>query len=218
MTRLTSLAHLLRRRLFWHRRLLAALAAALCVSCCLRALAPAPARTVPVVVAAHQLPGGTLLTAADLTVRQVPADVAPDRAVADPAALSGRLLAAPLPTGSVLTELSVVSPALASAAPGKVLSPVRIPDADLVALLRVGDRVDVVAPASAAGPTGAAGARVVARDARVVAIPAPVPTSSSGLPGPSQSRGSLVVLEVSASEATAVLGLAAEGRASILIR
>jgi hypothetical protein len=68
---------------------------------------------------------------------------------------------------------------MAAAYPDAVAVPLRLPDAGMAALLRVGDRIDLVA----ADPQGSV-ARVVATDLAVVALPAPDDdTASSGVPG-----------------------------------
>ncbi|MGW0467003.1 hypothetical protein ACWDX6_17250 [Streptomyces sp. NPDC003027] len=78
-----------------------------------------------------------------------------------------------------------------------VSAPVRIADAAAVALLRPGDRVDVIAaPDSAAGEAGKP--RVVATAARVADVPRPGGARPDG--------GALVVLSVPRSTATALAG------------
>ncbi|MCW2792592.1 MAG: hypothetical protein JWO76_1690, partial [Nocardioides sp.] len=78
----------------------------------------------------------------------------------------GRTLAAPLRRGEPLTDVRLVGPALAEGHPGVTAVPVRLPDAGSVDLLRVGDRIDLVA----ADPQGS-GAEVVAAGVPVLAIP-----------------------------------------------
>lgn len=210
MQPLVSLLARLRRAVWWHRRALAALSAAACLLCCLRVLSPTPPPTVPVVVATVPLAGGTTLTTAHVRVRHVPADIAPASAIADPGSLTGRTLAAPVPEGAILTEVSVVSPALAAAAPGRVLTPVRVADADVVSLVRVGDRVDVVSIAEGRST-------IVATHARIVAIPRPT-SADRGALAPSAGRsGTLIVLDVSREEAAILLGVQASGRIDIVL-
>jgi hypothetical protein len=80
----------------------------------------------------------------------------------------GRTLAAPIRRGEPVTDVRLVAPALAAGYPGRVAMPVRIADADMVALLRVGDRVDLVAADPRAGT-----ATYAAVDLPVVALPVP---------------------------------------------
>ncbi|MGW1407286.1 hypothetical protein [Streptomyces sp. NPDC002403] len=77
-----------------------------------------------------------------------------------------------------------------------VSAPVRIADAGAVRLLRPGDRVDVIA--SGEGGTGA-GARVLARGARVAEVP-------QGPAEVSAQDGALIVLSVPRDTATALAG------------
>src|ERR671917_2572525 len=151
-----------RRAVSWHRRKLAMLAVLAAVLTGLAAAAPEGPPTVTVIRTAAPLEGGTRLGPDDLEVAQMVAADAPDDLVADPAALTGRTLAAPVPRGQVLTERAVVS---ARASPGRVLAPLRLADAEVAALLRAGDVVDVLAAdpqaedAFVAGGGGPAGAR-----------------------------------------------------------
>jgi hypothetical protein len=70
-------------------------------------------------------------------------------------------------------------PELTAGQPGLTAVPVRLPDPGMVALLDVGDRIDLVATDPQEG-----GASVVAADVPVLAIPAADDqTSASGLPG-----------------------------------
>jgi pilus assembly protein CpaB len=149
----------------------------------LAAAVPEGPPTLTVVRAATALEGGTPLRADDLEVGQVAAADAPDEVVSDPAALVGRTLAAPVPRGQVLTGRAVVS---ARASPGRVLAPLRLADAEVTALLRAGDLVDVLA----ADPE-AEQAFVAGRGVRVVTVPAPADPGSG--PDPA---GALVLVEV----------------------
>ncbi|MEU9089779.1 hypothetical protein [Streptomyces sp. NPDC048428] len=72
-------------------------------------------------------------------------------------------------------------------------APVRIADAETVRLLRLGDRVDVIASEGAGG-----GSRVLAKGARVTQVPA----STEG----SAENGALIVLSVPRATATALAG------------
>ncbi|UFN46514.1 CpaB family protein [Nocardioides okcheonensis] len=110
---------------------------------------------------------------------------------------AGRVLAAPLASGEVLTEARVVGPGLARAQPGETVLPVRLPDPGMAALLRPGDEVDLVATDPGTGET-----RVVARDVRVLSGTADVPEAPTG------QGGALVVVGVSAAEAVDVTSAA----------
>lgn len=184
--RLRAVRHQLRRR----RRLIAAGLAAAAVTAALHALAPPPAPSVAVLVAAHDLPAGTTLTPDDLVARDFPEPLVPSGAAT---AGAGRVLAAPLSSGEVLTDARVVGPGLAEAQPGETVLPVRLPDPGMAALLRPGDEVDLVATDPGTGES-----RVVARDVRVLTGTADVPEAPAG------QGGALVVVGLSATEAVSV--------------
>ena len=189
--RIRAVRHQLRRR----RRLIAALLAAGAVLAGLRTVArPAPA-TVEVLVAARDLPSGTVLAGDDVVARAFPVDLAPAAASGQAA---GRVLAAAVRRGEVLTDVRLVGPALTDAVPGETVLPVRLPDAGMATLLRPGDEVDLVATDPGTGETS-----VVASDVTVLATPAGVPDGPAGGAG-----GALVVVSASATEAIAVASAA----------
>jgi pilus assembly protein CpaB len=153
------------------------------------ALRPAPTAgtppvTVPVVVAAADLRPGTALTPADVRAASFPAALAPAGATRDPAALSGRVLAAGVRRGEPLTDVRLVGGGLTALLPaGQVAAAIRPADLAVTALVRPGDRVDVLAAAGdgAGGPPAADGARPVAEGALVLAVPS-APGGADGTP------------------------------------
>jgi Flp pilus assembly protein CpaB len=184
-----------RRAVRLRRRLLAAGLAAGAVALGLGVVAPAPPPTTPVVLAAANLTGGGVLGPADLAVRRFPPAAVPAGAAHAPARWVGRTLAAPMRAGEPVTDVRVVGPGLVAAyAPGTVAAPVRIADADSVALTRVGDRVDVIAP----DPRGQLSPTLAVGNAPVVAIPAVDDELGSS------TAGALVVLAVSPTDAQRV--------------
>jgi Flp pilus assembly protein CpaB len=178
------------RRVLARRRPLAALCAALAVLTAVEAASEEPDPTVEVLVAAADLPGGTTLVGQDLTVVRFREDTLPTGTVASAGDAVGRVLAAPLRRGEPLTDLRLVAPGLLEGYPGLVATPVRLADAASVAMLRVGDRIDLVA----ADPEGRA-ARAVARGAPVVALPRSASLDRDLEPG------GLVVVAVSEQQA-----------------
>jgi Flp pilus assembly protein CpaB len=183
----------IRRAILRRRRLLAALLTATAAVAALRVTTPAPDPTVPVVVAAHDLHAGARLADDDVTTVRFRPGSEPDGLVEAPA---GRILATSLRRGEPVTDARLLGPALADGHAGMVATPVRIPDASVAALLRVGDRVDVLAADPQGGPTD-----VVATAALVLALPAPVDDAvADALPG------RLVVLGLDAAEVAAVAG------------
>ncbi len=166
----------LRRAVLLRRRWLAAVCAGVAVAAGLQAVSPEPPETVLVSAAARDLPSGALLQADDLVELALPPAAVPaglvQRAV-------GRVLAAPMRRGEVLTDARLMAPGLLAGYPGLLAVPVRLPDPGVRELLRVGDLIDLVAVDPAGG-----GTRVVARRAVVLALPDPtVETSASGLAG-----------------------------------
>ncbi|MDR7252179.1 Flp pilus assembly protein CpaB [Nocardioides sp. BE266] len=189
--RIRALRHQLRRR----RRWIAAVLVAAATLGALRTLAPPAPETVQVMVAARDLPSGTLLDRDDVVARAYPADLAPSAAAAAPV---GRVLAGPLASGEVLTEAGVLGPGLADAAAGQTVLPVRLPDAGMATLLRAGDEVDLMATDPSTGST-----YVVARDVVVLSTPTGVPEGPTGGSG-----GALVVVGASADAAVKITSAA----------
>ncbi len=122
---------------------------------------------VRVTVAATDLPPGTVLTAADLSVAHYPAKSVPAGTTPDPPPMVGRVLAGPVRAGEPLTDVRLVGAGLTALLPdGQVAAPVRLADLAVAELVRAGDRVDVLAT-----PPEAATAEVVAASALVLAVP-----------------------------------------------
>jgi pilus assembly protein CpaB len=130
---------------------------------------PGGPATVRVVVAGVDLPAGTVLADQHLAVTRLPADAVPAGVQPQPAGLLGRVLAGAVRAGEPLTDARLVGPGLtALLPPGQVAAPVRIADLAVAALVRTGDRVDVLA-----APPDAEQAEVVAAGALVLAAPGP---------------------------------------------
>lgn len=97
-------------------------------------------------VAAHDLPAGHTLTPSDLRSVTRPSNETPPARLASG---TGLVLATPLRTGEILTDARVLGPGLlAGQAPGTVAVPVRLGDSAASAIVRAGDRVDVLVSAS----------------------------------------------------------------------
>ncbi len=186
-------ARAVRRTVLRRRRPLAALLAAVAVAAGLTATRAGPPASVEVRVAAHDLPAGEVLGAGDLTAVDLPPDAVPSGLAGDAV---GRVLAAPVSRGEPLTEARLVGEALTAGRPELTALPVRLPDAGMVDLLRVGDVVDLVAADPQAGST-----EVVATAARVLALPA-----ADDVTGPTGLPGRLVVVGVSRPEVAGVAG------------
>ncbi|MET0837510.1 MAG: SAF domain-containing protein, partial [Marmoricola sp.] len=184
-----------RRRVLLHRRVLAALTAGAAVLVGLQAAAPPPPQTVAVWTARRDLAGGSVLRPGDLVVADFTPETVPSGAIRDPRAVVGRTLAAPLTRGEPLTRVRTLARGLLRGYPGTTAVPLRITDAAVVDLLRVGDRVSLVV----ADPDGRQEPAQLARDVAVVAIPE-VRESGLGTGTP----GRLVIAAVPSGEASAV--------------
>ena len=140
------------------------------------AQAPAAAvgATEHVVVAARDLAAGTELAAADLRIVSMPVGIVPSGSSPRAAGLIGRIAAGAIRRGEALTDARVVGPGLAAGlgAGESAAVPVRIADPDAAALVRVGDRVDVLGtPVAPDGTQATAGETVaVASAVRVLAV------------------------------------------------
>lgn len=208
MSRLTLLRRRARRVVLARRRLLAGSAAAVAVAAGLQAAADPPVPKTFVVTAARDLGSGTVVGAGDL--RRVAFDPASvPSGVLREAEVVGRTTAAPVRAGEPITDVRLVSGSLLDAYPGMVAAPVRIGDPGAVALLEVGDVIDVLA----ADPRGSADAVLVADDAPVIALPRGSDTglAQGGL------VGALVVLAVPEETAQDVAAAGTRGFLSLVL-
>jgi Flp pilus assembly protein CpaB len=195
----------LRRTVLARRRPLAALCVGVAVVAGIQAARPAAPPTRVVRVAAHDLVSGAVLAPDDLVARRFPTAVAPVGSATDPV---GRTLAAPVRAGEPITDVRLVAPSLLAGYPGRVALPVRVADADAAALLRVGDRVGLVAADPRRGT-----AAYVAVDVPVLALPATVADAG----GPAPLSGRLVVVAAFPSEVDRIAGAAATSLLSVVI-
>jgi pilus assembly protein CpaB len=132
---------------------------------------PTPARagpgSVPVVVAARDLPPGSVLRSADVTRARWPPGAVPDGVATAPGQLEGRRLAGAVRRGEPLTDVRLVGTRVTDLLPpGLVVAPLRLADLAVSDLVSAGDRVDVLAAAPEAEHAG-----VVAPGALVLAAP-----------------------------------------------
>lgn len=181
----------LRRRTLVHRRLLGSGCAAVVVWLVVQSAAGPPPATESVWTASHDLATGTVLTAHDLhRTRFAPGSV-PAAAVSSLGEVVGRTLATPLGTGEPITPAHLTGTERLDGYPGREAVAVRIPDADVVALLTPGQRVALVAT----DPQGGRPPERLAPDAAVLAVP-----RLSRDAAPSTLTGRLVVFAVPAAE------------------
>ena len=189
-----------RLRLFAYRfrRPLAAASAAFAVLLLASTLRPASPPTLPVVVAASDLPAGSLLSHDDLAVIDVPIDYAAPGALSDIATATGRTIAVGMVAGEAVSESRLL--ATSGRIDGLLTVHVRLADAEVAGLLEPGSAIDLVQLAGDAEP------RVVAEAVRVVTVPRR--TDSPGWGGTTRSAGSLIVV---ATDRRTAITLAAAG-------
>lgn len=131
----------------WPRLLVAGTCVLLAASSALggRGHPPPQAHTAAVVVAAHDLPAGRVLTAHDVAVARWPVALRPAGARGDPGILLGRRLAGPVTAREPITPARVVGADLAAGLPADlVAAPVVLADQHAADLIRPGNRIDLL--------------------------------------------------------------------------
>jgi pilus assembly protein CpaB len=196
------------------RRVRTGLAITLLLIAALGALPPPGGRTsgvppagIAVPVAARDLPGGAVLHPGDVRTARLPGGTVPAGVLPSVPDAVGRTLAGAVRRGEPLTDARVVGPGLAALAggPGFVAVPVRLVDPGVAALLRPGDRADLVA----VGPSG--GGSVIVAGAPVLAVPAGQVEGDTG-------DGALVVFAVPGYLATRLSSSALTDRLTATLR
>jgi pilus assembly protein CpaB len=203
-----------------YRRLIRAGAIAVVVAIAISRLAPNPAVTSTVVVAARDLPAGEVLTTADLRTIDLPPATVPVGVVTDLAAVVGSQLSGPLRRNEQLTDVRLNDGVLRRPAPGLVSTPVRLADSQAALLLVPGQRIDVLAASTAtdAGAAPITAASIVAADVMVVAIPiASTPPGATEAIGDVGVEGTLVVLATSAAQARQLAQAEVSSRLSAVV-
>ncbi|HRW18133.1 MAG TPA: SAF domain-containing protein [Dermatophilaceae bacterium] len=115
-------------------------------------LLPAPIVIgVPAVVASRDLPAGHRLVAADLVVRQVDPAMVPAAPLPAADSLIGRTVTGPVGAGELVTASRVLGPGVLAGRPsGEVAVGVALADPTMLAVLRPGDRVRLLAAGTGA--------------------------------------------------------------------
>ncbi len=210
---LRTLARRSSRLIFRHRRVVAALLAAMAVAFAVSAVAPTPPARVSVLAATRDLPAGVALSTDDVGPRDVPPELVPAGALRPGDDVAGRLIAGPVDRGELLTARRLVSPSLLHGLTAEaVATPVRIADAGSVRLLRSGDSIDVLA-AGEGGDAAPGPADVVAEGVRVLAVPTEEEPGAARTDG-----GGLVVLATTPAQAAVLASAAVSARLSIVLR
>lgn len=183
------------------------LSAVLAVVALAMVASPPPEPTTEVVVAARALQGGTTLTTDDVRLERLPSRWLPPDAITDLSSVVGKVLVVGLSPPGVLTPSLVLGQR--STAPGRALVPVRLAETGVLALLRVGDTVDVIG-VGADGQTA-----VIASGARVAALPT---LADAGPLDANSPRGALIVLDVPAAQASSVSGASGQLGVGLVVR
>lgn len=183
----------LRRAIAARRRPLAAICAAAAVVSGISAARPPAPPTTPIVVSAHDLPAGHVLSDDDITTVAWPSADLPAGTLDADAPPLGRTIAAPMRAGEPMTDVRLLQPGLlADYPPGHVLTTIRTADPATAGVIHVGDTVDVVG----ADPQGRTPAVVLAREVPILSV------LEAAADGVTVSEGPVLVIAV--DEATAV--------------
>jgi len=201
-----------RRRLL--RRWLAAGLTAAAGGLAVATLAPPPARTAALLVAARDLPAGAPVLPGDVRAVRWPPGQLPDGVLRDVPA--GAVLGSPLRRGEPLTDARTAGPGVLSGQPpGTVAALVDVGSPAGLTGLTQGARVDVLARTDDPVTGAATGASRLAADVVVLALPAAA--GAGGLLGGSGSAAPTSVL-VAVDAATAAQLAAAAGRTVVVLR
>ncbi len=229
----TLVTHTLRR----HRRIVAAGCAATAVAIGLGSLAPAKPASARVIAAARDIAGGAVLKPDDVRWLTLPVVDKPAGALTTMSDVVGHAVAGPIRNGEALTDVRLVGGGptgvaaaaaadqadapLAPPGDGLVAAPVRLADVQAAELLRVGERVDVLAATaslsgSSSGSSTPTAATVVADDVQVLAIPTTPNGGDGGLDSPA-GDGALVVLGATPEQARALAQAQLSARLSAVV-
>lgn len=208
-----------------HRVLLAAICCGLATVSGVQALRPAPPPSAPVLVTTRTIAPGARLTADDVTLRAVATSVAPPAAFGDRSDAVGLTAVVSLPAGTALHPGVLSDGGVLSSAPdGTVVVPVTLADDGVAALLRPGDRVDLLTPGMAGTPADGPERTTsyLARRALVLPTPArrtPGDAAATGLLGGGADPPPVTLVAVDPAEAPDLSAIAGIGAVSaILVR
>ncbi|WP_245573442.1 SAF domain-containing protein [Amycolatopsis benzoatilytica] len=163
-------------------------------------------------VAAHDLPAGSVLRTADVRAVALPDHLRPAGSLSSADAVTGRLLSGAARSGEPITDVRLVGNSLpVSGEPGAVTVAVRIADSAVAELLQPGQRVDVIAGASTTNS-----ASVLARGAVVVTVRRSGESGGRSW-GPPQ-QGPLVLVAVPPQVATQVAASSLERPVAVTLR
>ncbi|GGM81093.1 hypothetical protein GCM10012275_59700 [Longimycelium tulufanense] len=189
------------------RRLLAGVLVLLAAVLAVRPAIGKPPDRETALIAARDLPPGTVLQATDLAERQLPPEAIPAHALREHSQAVGRILAGAARSGEPLTDLRLAGPELTELATRRgdaTAVPVRLADPAVADLLHPGSRVDLISTVERSPPTP------LASDAVVLAVRPPVQGAGQ--------QGRLVVIGLPREEAPIVAGTALTEGVAITLR
>lgn len=132
-----------------------------------RAVAAAPA---PVVITAHDLPAGTIVRAGDIRLSRWSPDQIPPRAMRSLDQAIGATIAAGMDRGEPITTARIRGAGITTGLPANLVAvTVTITGPSTLALIRAGDRVDLLAT-TPSDTNAVRPARIVASAVRVLAV------------------------------------------------
>src|SRR5215475_1195086 len=184
----------------------------------------------PVLAAARDLGPGAVLRSADVRLVGFDRALVPAGALRSARSALGRTVAGSVRRGEPITDVRLVGPGLTSGLrqPDSVAVPVRLADGESAALLRVGDRVDLLAtPVDGAGPlTGEPGRQAVGMPGDTLEVPGDAVPVAVGVrvlavlarSGAATEDGVVVVVATADETAHRLAGLAARARLSVALR
>lgn len=187
----------------WHRRVIAALCAALCVAGIV-AVAQAPPPGVKVVGMARPVGAGEKLTAEEVTTITVPPALVTDSSLTSIEDAVGGTTAVALDEGQPLTSTALLKQH--SAGEGRAVVPIKVPDADLRALMTPGTQVTLIM-AFAEEP------EVITDEARVVSLA----EEGEGTLAKSQANSGMITIDVPDEVAAMVATLGQAGQLTVVL-
>lgn len=215
-----------------HRVLLAAICCGLAATSAVEALRPAPPPSSRVLVTTRTVDSGDRLGADDVALREIATSVAPPAALGDRSEAVGLTAVVPLPAGAALHPGVLSDGGVLSSAPdGTVVVPVTLADDGVAALLRPGDRVDLLAPGAAGSvaarpgpaPAGDPEPAIAYLARRALVLPTPARRTpgddAAGLLGGGAAPPPVTLVAVDPAEAPDLSAIAGMGAVSaILVR
>lgn len=170
-----------------------------------------------VAVATHDIPAGTVLSASDIKLASVFRDDLPADSIEQTTSILHRALVAPMFTGDVIRQRDILDAQLIhQIGAGAVAVPVHV-STSAAALVRRGDRVDVLSGNPDGPASGIRFGSTVATDVLVV-ISSLTTTNSSVIGGASNSSGSDVVVIARPAQAAAIAAASVQSTLTLALR